>query len=190
MNIQEIAEHSVDVDLLNGGACIDIGCLNFNFSTAIRDLGLNVYAFDIQKLNPPEGIVYVNAAVTTRSGMVRYVLTEDKQAMYVSEVGTEQVESVSLNSIYDLVGNNVDILKCDCEGQEYYLFSDENFKPIPKQLSIELHCHCQKLLHERFYAGCIINIQKYYTAVKNDWYEAHGAGYNYWDTLFIRNDLI
>ena len=188
--IKVIAEHSVDTSLLNGGVCIDVGCLGFKFSEAMRDFGLNVYAFDIQDLHSecPEKITFTRAAVTTKTGVVKYVETLDKQAMHVSDNGTIEVWAIALNRIYDI--NYVDVLKSDCEGYEYFLFSDENFMPIPKQISVEFHMHCAKELHDKYYDKCMENLLKYYVPVKHELTEAHGAGFNFWDSLFIRKDLI
>lgn len=187
MNIETIAEHTVCIDLLNGGACIDIGCLNFEFSEKMKSLGLDVYAFDIQKLNRvPPGVRYYNAAITTETGSVKYFPTKDKQAMYVSEYGVLPVESISLNDVYKkIVDGEIDVLKCDAEGMEYHLFSDTEFKPIPKQLSVEFHLHAHKELHERLYQKCMDNILKYYDVVQHELTEQHGAGMNYWNSLFI-----
>lgn len=188
-NIKVIGEHSVDVDLLNGGVCIDLGCRGFVFSTAMRDLGLTVYAFDLEEMDAPEGITYIPMAVTTKTEMTKYVPTVDKQGTYVNTLhGSIEVHSIALNEVYQLMTKPVDILKMDIESSEYSILSDENFKPIPKQVSIEWHNHSAPELHKKYYDKCMCNLLKYYEPVKHAYYDAHGAGQNYWDSLFIRRD--
>lgn len=181
-----IAEHTINTDLLNGGTCIDIGCLGFQFSEAMRDYGLDVIAFDIQKFNRiPNGVRYINAAVSTETKPYWYTPMNDKQATCISDSGIIEVPGISLNEVYKKNDGEIDVLKCDAEGHEYIIFSDENFKPIPKQLSIEFHLHSQKDLHDRLYQKCMGNILKYYDVVQHELTSQHGAGENYWDSLFI-----
>lgn len=195
MNIQTIAEHSVDLDLLTGGICIDVGCRGFQFSEAMRDLGLFVFACDLEDLTPPpsDGIMFYKAAITTKSGVVHYVDTKDQQAKYVSENGIP-VRAIALNDLYDMVRTTdvpvVDVLKLDCEGSEYHILSDPNFQPIPKQISVEFHMHCHRALHDQYYDKCMENLFKWYDPVQHELTQAHGAGENYWDSLFIRKDLL
>ena len=190
MNIQVIAEHSVDLDLLNGGICIDAGCRGFLFSEAMRDAGCEVLSFDIEYMKPPDNIKFSCAAVMAFTGEIQYVDTIDLQAKYVSQSGWIKRDCISLNDIYKWYGENVDILKLDIEGSEYLVLSDEKFKPIPKQVSVEFHIHAHKKSHDEFYQKCMDNLLKHYVAVKHELTEAHGAGFNFWDSLFIRKDLI
>lgn len=195
MNIQCIAEHSVDLDLLSGGICIDAGCRGFQFSEAMRDLGLFVFACDLEDFNAPEGegIFYCKSAITTQSGVAHYVDTKDQQAKYLSDSGIP-VRSLSLNDLYEIVKTtdvrHIDVLKLDIEGSEYEILSDHGFQPIPKQISVEFHEHAHKELHNKYFAACLANLEKHYVAVKHDRYEAHGCGMNWWDSLFIRRNLI
>lgn len=194
-NIKQIHEHSVDVDLLTGGVVIDAGCRGFQFSTALRDLGCEVVALDLEDIDMPdemERILFMKAALMPKPGDYFYVNTKDQQAKFISNVG-EPVTGVGINEMYnDLLsqGKRVDLLKLDVEGTEYFLLSDYNFLPIPRQISIEFHEHCFPGLHGTAFESCIRNLQKHYTAVKHDRYQAHGAGWNYWDSLWVRRDLL
>lgn len=189
--LKVFSEHTVETDLLNGGVCIDAGCLGFYFSKDMRDLGLKVYAFDLEDMTAPEGVTFIKSAITTRNGIYGINKSHDRQAYNVySGIGGYDIEGLNLNMLYKILGDNIDVLKSDCEGYEYFLFSDENFKPIPKQISVEWHLHCQKELHEKYYQSCMNNLLKYYVPVKHELTEAHGAGFNYWDSLFVRRDLI
>jgi hypothetical protein len=84
----------------------------------------------------------------------------------------------------------VDILKLDCEGSEYHILSDPNFQPIPKQISVEFHMHAHRQLHDQYYDKCIENLLKWYEPVQHELTQAHGAGFNYWGSLFVRRDLL
>lgn len=188
-NYKMVGEHSVDLDVLNKGVCIDVGCRGFAFSNGMKDLGLKVYAFDLELMEALEGVTYISMAVTDKTDTVKYVKTEDKQATYLHKDGTYEVMSVSLNEVYQITGDNVDVLKLDCEGSEYLILSDKDFKPIPKQISVEFHKHSQPKMHDQYYLKCMDNLTKYYNIVQHDFYEAHGAGWNFWNSLFLRKDL-
>lgn len=185
--IEVIGEHSVDTSLLGDGWVFDVGCLGFDFSVGLKDLGCKVMAFDIQKLEPPKGIIYVNKAVSNYTGKAYVNLTNDKQATHLSKEGLE-VDCISINGLYDQ--DVVDVLKLDCEGSEYLILSDESFNPTPRQITIEFHAHAFPELHAKYYDKCMENLLKYYVAVQHNWEDRHCAGFNYWDSLFIKKDLI
>jgi hypothetical protein len=194
MNIQTIAEHSVDLDLLSGGICIDVGCRGFLFSEAMRDKGLSVWAFDLEDMVAPEGIEFVKKAITDTEGNAYYVDTPDQQAKYISSTGIP-VEATTLHKVYQSLfavnpNSVIDLVKCDAEGSEYFIFSDATLPPLPKQLSIEFHEHCFPGLHGAAFESCMRNITRHYVPVQHERYRAHGAGWNYWNSLFIRKDLI
>lgn len=190
MNIQTIHEHSVDLDLLFGGICIDAGCRGFQFSEAMRDKGCRVLAFDLEDMTAPRGVCFYKSAITTRAGLVHFVDTKDPQAKHLSELGIA-VDALSLNDVYEMNGlYSIDVLKLDIEGSEYMILSDPAFKPIPKQISVEFHLHAHRALHDQYYDRCMENLLKWYEPVQHELTEAHGAGLNYWNSLFIRRDLI
>lgn len=194
MNIQTIAEHSIDLDLLSGGICIDAGCRGFQFAEAMRDLGCYVIAMDLEDMEPenPHDIHFMKCALMVEPGPYYYVDTKDQQAKFISTTGV-RVEGVGIRYLYAELaemGKTIDVLKLDVEGTEYFLISDPNFQPIPKQISIEWHMHCHKYLHDLYYDVCMHNLLKYYEPVRHELTQAHGAGWNYWDSLWIRKDLM
>lgn len=194
MNIQVIAEHSVDLDLLSGGICIDAGCRGFQFSEAMRDLGLKVLAFDLEDMDAPEGIEYIKAAISNEVKIGHYKDTKDQQAKHLCDSGVP-IRVTTLDIVYDSLKeayptSEVDLLKLDVEGSEYFILSDPGFKEFPKQISVEFHLHCHRSLHEQYYDKCMANLLKWYVPVKHELTQAHGAGWNYWDSLFIRKDLL
>lgn len=189
-NIKLIAEHSVDIDLLSDGICIDAGCRGFQFSEAMYKLGCYVLAFDLEEMQPPTGVIFSRNAIGAETKLAYYKETKDQQAKHIADTGT-WVQMIALNDIYKSLGDvSIDILKLDCEGSEYLILSDPNFQPIPKQISVEFHLHCHRALHDQYYDKCMENLLKWYEPVKHELTQAHGAGWNYWDSLFIRRDLL
>jgi FkbM family methyltransferase len=195
MNIQIIAEHSVDLNLLSGGVCIDAGCRGFKFAEAMRDLGCYVLAMDLEYMEPenPENILFMKRALMVEPGQYYYVDTKDQQAKYISNAGIP-VPSISLNDLYNVVKttdvNHIDVLKLDIEGSEYRVLADPAFQPLPKQISVEFHMHCHRKLHDQYYEACMENLLKSYVPVQHELTQAHGAGWNYWNSLFVRRDLL
>lgn len=191
--IKTIAEHSICPELLTGGICIDVGCRGFQFSEAMRDMGLKVIAYDLEEMEAPPGINFFKAAVLNHYDTVYYVDTKDQQAKYISDSGVP-VDSININDLFtdawNVMEEDIDVLKLDCEGSEYLILSDPEFKPVPRQITVEFHEHCHKYLHEKYYDACMSNLLKHYRPLTHIRDARHGAGYNYWDSLFIRNDLL
>jgi|HubBroStandDraft_2_1064218.scaffolds.fasta_scaffold200632_1 FkbM family methyltransferase len=184
--IKCFAEHSLDVSLLNGGVVIDAGCRGFGFSLAMQELGMKVYALDIEDMVASKGINFIKAALTNKRGEVYYVDTEDKQAKYISEEGTKPVKAMTLEDLYLITGEKIDCLKIDIEGSEYDLLSDENFRPVPKQISLEFHRHSLPKKHDKYYQKVMDNLLKYYRIVLHDYYKDHGCDFNFWNSLFVK----
>lgn len=186
--IKEFAEHSIEINYLTGGICIDAGCRGFQFSEAMRDLGLKVLALDIEDMEVPEGITFVKAALWDKAEEVRYVDTEDKQAKFISEEGTIKVQATTLEDLYLLVGENIDVLKLDIEGCEWQVLMGMK-RPVPKQITFELHQHTSKKRKESEIVQMFIHLQKWYNIAFYVLEKRHGLGENYWDVLFTRMDL-
>lgn len=195
MNIQTITEHSIDLDLLSGGICIDAGSRGFQFSEAMRDLGCEVWAYDLEDMQAPDGVQFEKFAISDFNGFGHFVDTKDLQAKYLVRHYEGQqgrpVGVLRLSDVYEMADNgSVDVLKLDVESSEYFILSDPNFQPIPKQISVEFHMHCHRDLHDQYYDKCMENLLKHYEPVRHELTQAHGAGWNYWNSLFIRKDLI
>jgi FkbM family methyltransferase len=188
MNIQTIHEHSIDLDLLSGGICIDAGCRGFLFSEAMRDLGLKVIAFDLEDMEAPVGIEFKKMAVSNYTGYGVYKDTTDLQAKHLTKGGSgKPVSVVSLNDVYKLIGsNNVDVLKLDIEGEEFSIFMDETFQPIPRQITFELHQHTQARRSQIEIDSLFNKLKTWYDFVHVDYSEKHGCGLNWWDVLIVK----
>lgn len=119
---------------------------------------------------------------------MRYKETGDKQAAHISDDGAKIINAICLRDLYKK-HKNVDILKLDVEGSEMLILSDDDFQPIPRQISVEFHMHCHINLHEKYYDKVMANLLKYYIPVQHELTHDHGSGLNYWDSIFILKDL-
>lgn len=190
MNLQCIAEHTIDLDLLKGGAVIDAGCLGFGFSIALAHLNCDVYAFDVQPMaSPLPQITFNQAAISNRSGVTYYKPCADKQATHLAAGGIE-VGMVDINQWMAEFDKDVEILKLDIEGSEAAILMDPYFKPIPKQISFELHQHTHARLTDEQLDQLWYNLDRWYTVVHCDYSRKHGLCENYWDVLAIKKYLL
>jgi FkbM family methyltransferase len=183
--IKCFAEHSVDTSLLNGGVVIDAGCRGFGFSLAMQELGMKVYALDIEDMIAPKGINFIKAALTDKRGEVFYVDTEDKQAKYISDEGTKPVKAITLEDLYLITGENVDVLKMDIEGCEGDVILGMT-RPIPKQISFEMHQHTSKRKSTIELMAIFTRLSQWYDIPYSDYSRKHGLCENYWDVLCTR----
>lgn len=187
MNLHCIAEHTVDISRLKKeGICIDAGCIGFEFSKAMRDLGMRVIAIDIQNLlEVPEGVQFLNYALWSRDNeLLYYKDTKDKQAKHIADTGTP-ICSHDINWFLKVLcnGKRVDVIKMDIEGSEIPVLLSLK-EPPADQLSIEFHLHTGTIESE------VQEVFKHleslgYTKIFQDYSAKHGCGLNYWDVLFI-----
>ena len=184
--IEVIAEHSVDLSRLPEKAnVLDLGCRNFHFTRAMRDRGHHVVPIDIDRLH--DGQAYYQCAVSDFNGKVAILKSHDPQA---TRIDPDHDGTVPCYTLETLSGNFLnknqiwDLIKIDIEGEEYKVIMSME-KPYARQLSIEFHLHTgiysqvemrqmENRLHELGYK-----------AVSHEYTPQHGAGHNYWDSLFI-----
>jgi len=175
-----IAEHTVDLSLLpKTGTILDIGCRGFQFTNYFKELGHNVYPVDIDEL---EG-EYYRCGITDINGKMGIHKTNDPQATslkYGDEIVVYTIETFS--ALQGIVF--WDLIKMDVEGSEFNIIMGMN-KPMAKQLSIEFH------LHTGLYSDIGMQLMERkleslgYEPISHDLTAQHGAGYNYWDSLFV-----
>ena len=188
MNIQTIAEHSVDLDLIPEKANIlDIGARGVAFSKYFQSLGHNVLTVDADDI---EGITHPRLAISDRAGMARLYKSRDPQATRINEdFGLwDEFESVECVTLLEFsLANDIlmwDLIKIDVEGSELAIITSLH-EPPAKQLSIEFH------LHTKVYGGAEVVMMENkllslgYFPAKHDMTEQHGMGRNYWDSLWI-----
>lgn len=184
MNIITIAEHSVDMAILPANAAIlDLGCRGFLFANHLKQLGHTVVAVDIENLSNIDDDNFYQVAITNYNGKCGVLTSSDPQATKIKE-GNE-IDCYTLEEFSRLIDIPFwDLIKIDIEGSEYEVIMSLTKAPAT-QLSIEFHLHTgvygmdavQEMLDKLEDLG--------YEIAKHELTEAHGCGYNYWDSLFI-----
>ena len=183
--IEVIHEHSVEMSLLPAKANIlDLGCLGFQFTRHFRGLGHNVKSVDIQELEDKDD--YQMVAVSDFEGTAYIVMNSDKQAIKIQKNPKTNYEIACttlkrLSQYYDI--SFWDLIKIDVEGSEYEIIMSLEKAPA-KQLSVEFHMHCgQTLLQVNEMVATLVSLG--YRPVTHVYTTMHGAGFNYWNSLFI-----
>lgn len=187
--IEVIAEHSVDLGILRSPANIlDLGCRGFHFTEYFDKRGDYVVPFDCDphlKTDRP----YVKMAVSNYNGTASIKRTNDPQATSITKIitGGEEVATTTIDKICeDFKIPYWDLIKMDIEGAEHDVILSLNKAPA-KQLSIEFHLHTGA--YSKFQMSLMeIKLRALgYKSVKHDLTSQHGAGFNFWDSLWIHN---
>lgn len=183
MKIDTVAEHSLCFDLLPVEAKIlDIGCLGFRFTDSLKGLGLQVFSVDIQLLDRKD---YFYCGISDYVGWCLPLYTKnDLQATRLTKSahGTPcwTLEQFSKNQGIKFW----DLIKMDIEGSELQVIRILNAAPA-KQLSIEFHLHTGIYTQKEMKEMETKLMDLGYEIVQHELTEQYGAGYNYWDSLFI-----
>lgn len=197
-----IAGHTFNKTFLTDGVIIDVGCRGFEFTDYFLDIGKKVYAIDpdtdifIPKYEiSKEFFKPLNLAISDKAGETTYYkngeatmireVDPDPTYAHIDDKYCNRCNTITMEDLYKITGDNVDILKLDCEGAEYIILG-ETFKPIPKQITVEFHYHCVPELHMKHFDAIMNRLMKDYTVHGMIWEAKHGCGFNYWDVLFIR----
>ncbi len=178
--ITTVCEHSLCLELLPEKANIlDLGCRGFLFTDYMRSLGHNVFPVDIDNLK--DGKPYYQVAISDFNGRSGIKHSNDPQATQIAE--GDSVLCQTLEMFIASTGVTFDLIKVDIEGAEYQMIQSLNFAPA-KQLSIEFH------LHTGIYTQNEMRLMESklrhlgYEFLTHQLTEQHGAGYNYWSSLF------
>lgn len=176
----EIAEHSVELSLLPERANIlDLGCRGFAFTDYFRKKGHIVHAVDIDDLKG----YYFQCAILDYNGRIGIHKDRDPQATRVKE--GDDIVCYTLETFSKLRGVEFwDLIKMDIEMAEYQVILDMK-KPMAKQLSIEFHLHYGEYGQNEMIEMEAKLFDLGYRIYKHNLEERYGAGYNYWDSLFI-----
>lgn len=186
--IERIAEHYVDLNILPLEAnVLDLGCRGYGFTNAMRELGHNVKPVDCDLIDG----YYYQLAIEGYDGEIYLHHTGDPQGTYVTRYQKgKKVKCMTIESFSKMVDvDHWHLIKIDVEGSEYPLVMSLDKAPAD-QLSIEFHLHCgvyddsdvKKMEDKLLSLG--------YFPVKHDKTRQHGLNPNYWDSLFILNELI
>ena len=191
-----VGGHTFDKTLLRDGVIIDVGARGFEFARYFYQSGRKTYCIDpdssVFELNERlfnKNLKCFNVAISDKAGESGIYLNGEGTCL--KEIDPDQnhpfipCETITMDNLYKITGENVDILKLDCEGAEYIILG-ETFKPIPKQISVEFHYHTVPDLHNKHIEGIFNRLAKDYDVHNLVWEEANGCGFNYWDVLFIR----
>lgn len=197
MELVEVSGHTIDKSILSDGVIIDVGCRAFEFANYFE--GKKVFCIDPDpkvfedELASNPSFINLNLAISDSSGDSAYY--ENGEGTCLKEIDPDQghpfqpCKTITMDDLYEITGTNVDVLKLDCEGAEYIILG-EDFKPIPKQISVEFHYHCVPALHDSKIGGIIQRLLKNYDIHNFEWEERHGCGANLWDVLFIKKTNI
>lgn len=179
--IQEIAEHSVDIDLLQKEAFIlDVGCRGFIFTDKMKELGHIVMSIDIEVFPDKE---YDRIAITDYIGRTGIARPHDPQAMHI--IPGDEIECTTLAQYSERKGVGFwDLIKIDIEGAEFKVIMSLEKAPA-KQISVEFHLHTGIYKEEE--VRMMENKLKAlgYEAARHVYEAKYCAGFNYWDSLFI-----
>lgn len=189
-----IAEHTIDEGYLSGGFVLDAGCRDFGFARSVAERGCRVIAMDPdptieeQKI---DGVTFLREALSVNEGERHLVMTSDPQARHLegrsegaSSSEKVSVQAVSIETIMERFGvKQFDCVKLDIEGGEIGILRAWP-GPIAKQISVEFHEHCMPVSQET-YDGIFSHLTNWYDVVQHERTARYGAGYNYWDSLFV-----
>ena len=181
MKLTEVHEHTVALELLPQNANIlDLGARGFQFTDYMRALGHKVTPVDIDDF--PDR-TYYRIAITGTDGRVGIHRNSDPQATRVTK--GDELLAMTIETFSQSVWIEMwHLIKADVEGSEYDIIM--NLKKAPaQQFSIEFHLHTeiygQKEMKEM--ESKLHNLGYNYAQHKLE--ERYGAGFNYWDSLFI-----
>lgn len=186
MKIEKIEEHHVAVDLIPAKANIlDLGCRGFKFTNYWRSIhgGIhNVVAVDCDDL-PGHEKEYHKIAISDYNGLCGIKKFDDPNATQI-QYG-DDVECFTLEKfMFALDVDQWDLIKMDIEGSEHKVLRNM-MMPRAKQISVEFHMHLpqndqagiDKTVHHLLELG--------YEIATHEKTQEHGAGWNYWSSLFI-----
>jgi len=181
MIITEIHEHKVCLDLLPMNAKIlDIGCRNFLFTSHFRAQGHDVIALDIDDL---EGGPYERIGIAGHTGYIGIQYSNDPQATRI--MPGNEIECYTLEDFCALSQTPMwDLVKIDVEGAELEIIHSLT-RPVAKQLSIEFHLHTGIYSVDDVDAMVCHLIRLGYQVIEHKLTSQHGAGMNYWSSLFV-----
>lgn len=187
MKVTHIAEHTVCLDELRKPANIlDLGARGFEFTRYFDKRGDFVIPVDIDP-NLGNERAYICRAITNYNGTCGIRRSDDAQATSMSRIlGPEIVNCGTLEALMDEFNiPYFDLIKADIEGAERDVIMSLTKAPS-RQLSIEFHLHTGAY-SQGDVALMVAKLHSLgYKTVQHELTNQHGAGLNFWDSLFIR----
>jgi Methyltransferase FkbM domain len=202
MNLQSLASHTVDIDLLpEEPVVLDVGCRWFDFTRGIlahrpkaRIIAMDASS-DVEKdADLPDGVEFFRRALVghdRNSTNFAEGIAGDGGGNFVLDAASHgdyrivRVPCITVsNLMYVVCGTDYfDAVKLDCEGSEFGIL--ENWPgPIATQISVEFHDWtgpwkqhgCQEAIRALHYYG--------YKTVQHE-FSKQGTGIGHWDSLFV-----
>lgn len=189
MEIIKVAEHYVAISELRSPANIlDLGARDFNFTRYFDARGDYVLPVDIDPSLGNER-PYLNYAVSNFNGICGIKRTADAQATRMTRTisgNIENAECVTLERLLEITTvPYFDLIKMDIEGAEYEVIMSLTKAPA-KQISCEFHIHTGAYSQPDV-AIMVAKLHSLgYKTVTHELTNQHGAGLNFWSSLFIR----
>jgi FkbM family methyltransferase len=199
MNVVTIAEHSIDLSQINRSSkVLDLGCRAFTWSKAMLEYVDEVYCVDADPdiiRNKPSGNGYnlflgavndvggLNMMLhRSGNGTGNYVIPYSSTVRRAGDYSP--IKSFTLKEISDCYKVEMwDVIKMDIESSEIPVLLSLT-EPPAKQLSVEFHQHTGTSFQK---VNEVVNhlLSIGYGVVQHEATAQHGAGLNFWDSLFI-----
>jgi len=198
-------EHTIEETIINkNGFVLDLGCINFTFSTEMLKYCDNIICLDPSNniSDIPNKIIFERKAIVHNNiEEVDFYLFNDKYGNsllnpkddFCTLVDKMKVQTTNLTEIMNKFSiKQFELIKFDIEGSEYAILNNIDWT-ISKQYSIEFHDFRNMNPHypnnEIFYEKLFDKMKNYCDVVKHE-KTSHpgfpkGLGVNYWDSLFI-----
>jgi FkbM family methyltransferase len=201
--VELIAGFSVDTvalrDSVNvGKPVLDVGCRGFAFASAVSfHYDALVYALDPApdiEFDSTSRIKFIRAALSSSAnvGVARFAVNADLEASHLATSHTPthagerllDVESISIQQLMSKFAIlSWAMVKLNCEGGEYPVLNDWP-GPIADQINVSFHEHTSA---NRFISTdqVVEHLSQWYKPVRHVRDARYGAGFNYWDSLFV-----
>jgi FkbM family methyltransferase len=198
MNLKTIDGHTFDFDLIKDGWIIDAGCRGFKLSTELEHK--KTFAIDIEHFtyDIPKWTTFRQAALTNKSGKTFAYYFGNGTGNFINGVNEEPgntedrpvdrkwIDSITLEDIYKETGEDIGLLKLDIEGAEYEVL-EGMLRPVPRQITVEMHEHCHTALHDKYIGRVIAHLAQWYDMQLFP--DTQWPRYKYMDCLFTRKEL-
>jgi Methyltransferase FkbM domain len=191
--IEVIHEHSLRTDLLRpGGWVLDGGCRDFAFAGDMLLRGLRVAALDPSRdVGDPgrPGIAFRPWALVGHPRPEPQSFVEaGNGSRLTSGPWATQASCVTIEALMTELGVPFwEAVKLDVEGAEYEIL--RNWPgPVARQITVEFHDFnggATPGTASATHAEILAHLGRWYEVAQHAWETRHGAGYSFWDSLFI-----
>jgi FkbM family methyltransferase len=202
LRIEQLAEHSVDLDLLpEAPVVLDAGCRGFDFSNAVLEVRPNARIIAMEAAPGVEGsndprITFLNQPLVgfLQSSKMEFVALPNPAACFMRELNPATFKGISvetrtlqwLSSRFQI--EKFDLIKLDVEGSEFGIL--ETWPgPIATQLSVEFHDYVDNHKYDdAFFNRLFLGSLSDYDVVQHEVSEVSNARRGHWDSLFRLRD--